>query len=68
MNGLLPILLEQPFKLGKVVEVTAGPLSGVRGVLIEIANNGRVIIQLDDCQGVFLVVAAENLGLCSSDG
>ena len=68
MNGLLPVLLNQPFELGQVVEVTSGPLSGIRGVLIKLADDGRAVIQLDERQGIFLVVSAENLGLEGSGG
>lgn len=58
MNGLL---LDRSYEVGGVVAVVHGPLSGIRGVVIRITDDDKVVIRLDESGEVYLVVAAENI-------
>jgi len=43
--------------IGQTVQVTSGQLAGMRGVVIEIGNPSRCIVQLDGVAvGVFLAI------------
>jgi transcription antitermination factor NusG len=61
LSAMNDLLVEKLLVVGEVVEVTDGPLSGVRGVLFKIADDGRAIIGLDERQGVLLVISTENV-------
>ena len=58
MNGLL---LETQFEIGQIVEITHGLLTGLCGVLMRVDEDGRALIRLDECKGVYLFVPTSNI-------
>jgi len=48
--------------IGQIVQVTSGQLAGMRGVVVEMANSSRWVIQLDGvAAGVLLAIDSKYL-------
>jgi len=65
MDSLQPdvrVVRKKSLELGDVVEVTVGPLRGIRGVLLAIAKDGRATIELSaPADGIRLIADATNI-------
>ena len=60
MNGLA---VEKLFESGSVLEIVRGPLSGICGVLIRMADDGKAILRLEELGNISVVIPAENTDL-----
>ena len=66
MDSLPPDVRKKPLELGDVVEVTVGQLRGIRGVLLAIAEDGRVTIELGaPADGIRLIANATSIASVS---
>jgi|KBSSwiStaDraftv2_1062776.scaffolds.fasta_scaffold4476971_1 transcription antitermination factor NusG len=62
MDSLQRDVRKKPLELGDVVEVTVGPLRGIRGVLLAIAEDGRATIELSaPADGIRLIADATSI-------
>ncbi len=58
----LPPLLEPPFAVGDEVEISTGPLAGIRGRLEESRGTGRFVVSIPSiAQGIRFHVEGWNL-------
>jgi hypothetical protein len=48
---------------GQVIEIVHGPLSGIRGVLIRMTDDGRAVLRLEGQWDISVVIPAENIEL-----
>ena len=60
------LLLEKAFEVGQAVEVVYGPLLGVRGVLTQIDEDGRVVMRLEEWKGAYFFVTTTNIAAIQS--
>lgn len=60
--------LDKPVALNQSVQVSIGPLMGLRRRLLQVSEVGRAMIQLDAQPGVWLVAPAKNISPLLASG
>ena len=53
--------VEKLFENGSVLEIVRGPLSGIRGVLIRMTDDGKAVLRLEG--DIFVIMPADNIDL-----
>ena len=61
MIGLIASTLDEPVALHQTVQISVGPLTGLRGTLVQLSEDGRATIKPVEQPGVWLVVPAKNI-------